>query len=147
MDFGALAVGQHQFDYQLDNEFFAGLDQHEVLAGSVNAVISVLARESSFTLRMSLKGTVDVTCDRCLDPVSEPVEVSEEWLFKLGDEEGETDECFYLQATHPVFDLGWLMYEVISVNLPLVCRHAPGHCNPEMEKLLQEHAATLPDEE
>jgi len=148
IDLGALAIGRHDFEYRLDNAFFEALDQEEVLSGDVVAKVGIVATERTFTLQLNLAGHVEVTCDRCLDPVTEEVEAEDEVLIKLAAEDGEDDTCVYLNENHPVYDLGWLLYEEISVNLPIVCRHQPGECNPQMEELLQAHlCTTIEDEE
>lgn len=148
IDLGRLEQGRHELNYTLDDAFFAGLDQDEVLSGNVNAKVLVNASVDTFQVRVELEGEVNVTCDRCLDPVAEPVQAEDDILIKLAKEDCEDDTCIYLNAEKPLFDLGWLFYEEISVNLPIVCRHQPGECNPEMEKLLQSHlCTTIEDDE
>lgn len=148
IDLGALTAGRHDFDYKLDDAFFEQLDQNEILGGDVEAKVSVVAREDTFQLHLEVEGEVNVTCDRCLDPVSEPVAAEDDLLIKLASHDGEDDDCVYIDMTHPVFDLGWLLYEEISVSLPIVSRHQPGECNPQMEELLQAHlCTTIEDDE
>ena len=147
MDLGALSAGRHDYEYTLDDAFFQGLDQDVILGGNVKANVSILAHEDTFQMRVQLEGEVSVTCDRCLDPVAEAVEAEDELLIKLAAHDDEDDDCIYLDMTHPVFELGWLLYEEISVSLPLVCRHQPGECNPQMEELLQAHLCTTIDDE
>lgn len=147
MDLGALSAGRHEFEYKLDDAFFAALDQNVVLGGEVNAKVSIAAHEDTFKLHLALEGEVSVTCDRCLDPVKEEVEAEDDLLIKLAAHDDEDDDCVYIDMTHPIFDLGWLLYEEISVSLPIVCRHQPGECNPQMEELLQAHLCTTIDDE
>lgn len=148
IDFLTLSLGRHGFEYKLDDAFFEALDQNEVLGGNVDAKVGIVVNEQSFQLHLELKGSVNVTCDRCLDPVSEPIETEDDILVKLAAEDGEDETCIYLQETHPVLDLGWLLYEEISVSLPIVSRHQPGECNPQMEELLQAHlCTTIEDDE
>ena len=142
MDLGLLAIGQRSFEYQLDNAFFEALEQDEILGGNCLAKVDALVRETGCTLHIAVSGTVSVTCDRCLDAMEiqlEPVE--ENCLLKLADEDGEDDNAIYVNREKPVFDLGWLLYELIAVHLPVIHSHKPGECNSEMEKLLQEHLA------
>lgn len=148
IDLGALSAGRHEFEYKLDNAFFEHLDQDVILGGDVDAKVIVVAHEDTFQLHLEVEGEVSVTCDRCLDPVSEPVEAEDDLLIKLAAHDDEDDDCVYIDMTHPVFDLGWLLYEEISVSLPIVCRHQPGECNPQMEELLQAHlCTTIEDDE
>ena len=142
IDLGTLSVGRHIFEYQLDDVFFKGLDQGEILGGCCAAKVEMLARETSFSLHFTITGSVVVTCDRCLDPVEIHLEpINDSCLIKLAEEDGEDDEAVYVNEQHPIFNLGWMMYEMIAVSLPVVHTHEAGKCNPEMERILQAHLA------
>ena len=96
-------------------------------------------REASTTLRLHITGTVKVTCDRCLDPMEVQLNpIEDQVVLKLAPEAGEDDNAIYVAEAQPVFDLGWLMYELIAVSLPVVHSHAEGECNPQMEAILNE---------
>ena len=132
-------LGQHVQEYALDNAFFSGLEQDEILGGQCKANVELTVREASTTVHLHITGTVKVTCDRCLDPmeiVLEPIE--DEVLLKLAPEDGEDDEAIYVAESKPVYNLGWLLYEMIAVSLPVVHSHEDGKCNPEMAAILNE---------
>ena len=132
-------LGQHVREYALDDAFFASLDQDEILGGACKATVDMTVRETGASLHVSVSGTVKVICDRCLDPMDVALEPFEdEVLLKLAPEAGEDDNAIYVAESDPVFDLGWLLYELIAVRLPVVHSHAEGECNPEMEAILNE---------
>ncbi len=125
----ALSLGEHRIDFQLNDTFFHSIEKSEVLGGEVEVAARLNLREEDFDLQISVDGAVQVTCDRCLDPMDIPVHAQEsEW---------DWDET-------PVqtIDLSWLAYELIIVNLPIVHSHQPGGCNPQMAALLQDHLCT-----
>ena len=82
---------------------------------------------------------MQVTCDRCLDPMDIRMDVEER--VNLEDEGEESMDKI------KTIDLDWLAYEMIVVNLPLVHSHQPGGCNPQMDALLQDHLCTDPEDE
>ena len=129
-----LELGEHLFDFQLDNSYFAAIENTELLGGMVDVKVRLFLREESFALDIDIMGKVQVTCDRCLDAMDVAIDaVENEWEW---DEEPKQ------------LDLSWLAYELIIVNLPLVHSHQEGGCNPEMDALLQNHlCAQLEDEE
>ena len=138
LDLGTLAMGQQIREYVLDDAFFAALDQDEILGGQCKATVDILARPESASLRIAVTGVAKVVCDRCLDPMEVQLEPFEESvLLKLAPEAGEDDEAIYVAENKPVFDLGWLLYELIAVRLPVVHCHPEGQCNPEMAVLLE----------
>ena len=130
----SLNLGEHVFDFQLNNDYFSTIEDSEVLGGEAQVHAQLNLRERDFDLTVEVQGQVQVTCDRCLDAMDVEVDAYEdEWDW---DEEPKK------------VDLSWLAYELIVVNLPLVHSHQDGGCNPEMDALLQDHLCTdMEDEE
>jgi uncharacterized metal-binding protein YceD (DUF177 family) len=130
----SLELGSHVFDFQLDNTYLSEIENSELLGGEAKVEAVLNLREYDFDLRIAVKGLVQVTCDRCLDEMDVAIDAEEsEW---------EWDE------QPKQLDLGWLAYELIIVNLPLVHSHQDGGCNPLMDALLQDHlCAEVEDEE
>lgn len=122
-----LEIGSYEFRFSLDNTYFHAITPSELLGGETAVVAKLNLRESDFSLRMAVEGMVQVTCDRCLDPMDVDIDVEDEV-----DVEQDAEQL----------DLSWLAYEMIIVNLPLVHSHQPGGCNPAMELLLQNHLCT-----
>lgn len=147
IDLSTLELGVHEYVYALDDAFFSGLDQEEILGGSCDAKIVLTAKEHSFDLELMVNGQVQAPCDRCLDSVNLPIEVDDELTIKLGQAPDEDDEIVWIDPKMPVLDLDWLLYESIELSLPIVIRHEEGQCNPEMEKILGELSVDLPEEE
>ena len=127
-----IELGEHLFDIQLDNSYFSGIENSELLGGDVDVKVRLILREDDFAVDVDVVGTVQVTCDRCLDSMDVDVDVYEE------DIEFEEDT--------KQLDLAWLAYELIIVNLPLVHSHQDGGCNSEMDALLQDHLCTALDD-
>ena len=128
-----LELGEHLFDFQLDNAYFSEIENSELLGGEVKVEAHLNLREYDFDLDVTVKGLVQVTCDRCLDTMDVAINAEEsEWEW---DEEPK------------LIDLSWLAYELIIVNLPLVHSHQDGGCNPEMDALLQDHLCTEVEDE
>ena len=128
-----LEIGEHLFDFQLDNSYFSTIENSELLGGTVDVKVRLILHEEDFAVDMDIVGQVQVTCDRCLDSMDVDVDIYEEKL----ELEEETKQL----------DLAWLAYELIIVNLPLVHSHQDGGCNPDMDALLQNHLCTALDEE
>ena len=143
IDLSRLPVGTHQFDIQLDNDFFASLEKTEILSGNISAKATLNLREEDYQLSIAVHGTVFVVCDRCLDPM--PLDINDEQEIFSEDEEHE--ETVHRKSSNRTLDLSWLAYEIVSINIPLVHSHQPGACNPQMELLLHDHLCDEPDPE
>ena len=140
IDLSRLPVGTHQFDIQLDNDFFASLEKTEILSGNISAKATLNLREEDYQLSIAVHGTVFVVCDRCLDPM--PLDINDEQEI-WSDEEN--DDCSIFNIQHSTLDLSWLAYEIVSINIPLVHSHQPGECNTQMELLLHDHLCDEPE--
>jgi len=128
-----LPLGVHTFEIRLDDAFFSSLEKTEILGGEVSAKAVLQLREEDYTLKISVHGTVFVVCDRCLDPM--PLEIDDEQEI-LSDDDEENNQS---PMTNHQLDLSWLVYEIVSINIPIVHSHQAGECNKQMELLLHNH--------
>ena len=134
IDLSRLPVGTHEFDIQLHDDFFASLEKSEILSGEVAAKAVMNLREEGYKLTMTVQGTVFVVCDRCLDPMPIDIDANDE----IVESEESRDESL---------DLSWLVYEIASINIPIVHSHQAGECNKQMELLLHDHLCAEPEPE
>ena len=139
IDLKRLPIGTHEFDIQLDDAFFEGLEKSEILRGTVDCKATLHLREEDYQLHITVQGTVFVVCDRCLDPM--PLEIEDEQVIES------LDEMDNGQWTMDNLDLTWLAYEIVSINIPIVHSHQAGECNKQMELLLHDHLCDDPEPE
>ena len=133
-----LQPGKYCFEYHLDGDYLRSVEKSELLDGQVDAKAELHLRELDYDIRVAVNGTIQVTCDRCLEPMEIAVEAEDDMTADTQDES---------PAQTKQIDLNWLAYELIIVNLPLVHSHQPGGCNPEMDNLLQDHLCTTEEPE
>ncbi len=62
------------YRWQADNDFFSAVQGSEIKAGSLDVALRVKQASGAYELEFQLKGEVEVTCDRCLEPMSQPIE-------------------------------------------------------------------------
>lgn len=140
VDLHELATSGQKLNVSLEDDFFKGLEQDEILGGDVEAQLS--AREGAgeiFEVSMSAKGFVRVVCDRCLDELILPVQAED--VIEIGSEQLEdmrVADMRLLQKGEFRRDLGWCLYELIELSLPLQRTHEINECNPDMVKFLTE---------
>ena len=135
IDLRRLPIGTHEFDIQLDDAFFEGLEKSEILRGRIGCKATLNLREEDYQLKIAVHGTVFVVCDRCLDPMPLEIEANDELM---------NDEP---KAPNDEIDLSWLAYEIVSINIPIVHCHQAGECNKQMELLLHDHLCDEPEPE
>ena len=134
-------------DFDLDNLFFAALDGSEVKQGALHASVSIRKMTGFYELLFHTEGTVTVTCDRCLDDMSQPIETINRLVVKLGAAYSEEDDVITVSEDEGILDVSWLIYEFIVLAIPIKHVHAPGKCNPAMSQVLEELSADRSSDE
>ena len=124
-------------DFHLDSTFWTEVAGDEIDDGDVHASVTVEPMRGVYELTFRIDGTVTVPCDRCLAPLQMPVDVEEQMTVELSDVTDDSDDrVILLNEKDPRYDMGWLMYELVALSLPMVRTHDPEDCDPEMTKYL-----------
>ena len=75
---------------------------------------------SHIDLRIKIRGTVKVSCDRCLEIFSQPVDCENRLLVKLGSEwKDEDPDMITIPADEHELDISQYLYEFIHLSLPI----------------------------
>ena len=128
-----------EYEYQLDNQFFADLDAFEVQKGQVNVSLKVRKTSGVYQLDFHTDGKVIVICDRCLDEMEQEIESDDRLRVKLGDEFSEMDDMVVVPEEDGYINVAWFIYEFIALSIPMKHVHAPGKCNKDMVSKLSKH--------
>lgn len=93
-------------------------------------------------MHFKIKGTFEVTCDRCLANYMQPIEGEFRLIVKFGDDfEEESDEVVIIPKTESRIDLGQYIYEYVNLLLPIQRTHLNiEDCDPEMIEKINTHA-------
>ena len=136
------------FEWDLDKQFFDALDQTEVESGALHVSLSIRKASGFFELLFHTVGNVEITCDRCLDLMEQPIATDNRLLAKLGSTDSEDDDTVTVDENEGILDTAWYIYEFIALAIPIQHVHATGKCNPAMTKALEELSADrIGDEE
>jgi len=143
--FKGLGLGTHQFDFEIGDSFFKNLSYSEITRGKVWAEVELIKESTMLILDFVLKGEVELTCDRCLEQYTQPLEGSFKLIVKFGEEPEEvSDEIIIIPFEQAAFDLTQYFYEYIVLLLPLKHVHPDDEegnstCDVEMLKQIDEH--------
>ena len=129
------------FEFTIDNDFFAALDQTEVESGTLHVSLSIRKASGFFELLFHTVGSVDIICDRCLDLMEQPIETDNRLVVKLGSSYSEDDDTVTVDEEEGILDTSWFIYEFIALAIPIQHVHVTGKCNPAMTQALEELSA------
>ena len=142
-----LALGSHSFEYEIGNDFFAGMDYSEVQQGKVSVKLDIDRQETMLTLHFDLQGSVRVPCDRCADEFDQPIESQQDFFLKLGTENAqESDDVAVVSPELNEYDIAPLVYEYIILAIPMHRVHPEGQCNPEVLAMLNQEVVEEEEE-
>lgn len=137
-----LKDGDHQFDYSMDDSFFNAFDQDEIIGGSAKAEIKLRKRSLTIELTFTIKGELDVLCDRCLDDMKLKIETNAKLVLKMGERYEElSEELISITEDEMDFDLAPFVFDYIRLEIPLKKIHDEGECNEDMLNKLEEYKA------
>ncbi|HNU56927.1 MAG TPA: DUF177 domain-containing protein [Flavobacteriales bacterium] len=137
IEFTGLKDGEHDIQFVLEQPFFDASGEEEWQGGHVTMDVKLEKSSSLLVVDMTAKGTVKVHCDRCDGPLDQPVEGDQRQIFSLtGGDPTDDDEFVSLDDKAHNINLTHYFYECLRLALPIRHVHAPGQCDPEVEKVL-----------
>ncbi|MFK7807524.1 MAG: DUF177 domain-containing protein [Saprospiraceae bacterium] len=135
-----LKMGVHQFDFQVDSEFFNNFDQSVIKQGEFDVRLYFDKRPDMIVLIFEFEGHVQTTCDRCLATIKLPVKGNNQLMVKYAEAESEEDEIWYIPSGTSELNVAKPVYEFITLSLPIIknCDDTEeSSCDEEMLRYLQ----------
>ncbi|MCP3928950.1 MAG: DUF177 domain-containing protein [Bacteroidetes bacterium] len=144
-----LHEGMHQFDFQIDKNFFSCFEDSPIEEGNIDMRMYFEKRPDMYILVFDFKGTIKTACDRCLAAIDLPIKGDQQLIVKFSEEEREEAEVVYVTPGIQSIKVAKYIYEFICLAIPMIkvyaCEEAENPpCNKEMLKYLEED---VPEEE
>ncbi|MCK9303396.1 MAG: DUF177 domain-containing protein [Bacteroidales bacterium] len=141
--FCGLDNGPHRFDFEIDGEFFKRFDNPDFDNCKFNIVADLLKEETLMTVDLHVVGSVIVPCDRCLAPLTLPVDASERLFVKVGEGPSDDDSVLFITKDDIQFDVDAIVYDIITLSIPYRKIHPDNEdgtptCDPEQLSYLEQ---------
>jgi len=147
--FVGLKPGIHDFDYKVDDKFFADKGVTDFTGCKANIKLTLDKKSSFMLLKFEVGGKAEVTCDRCGNPL--PMDIWDEFnmLVKLVENPDEMNaqeedpDVFYISRNESHIDVGNWIYDFVLLSFPLqkMCSEQKmwgPQCNIEVLEKLKE---------
>lgn len=141
--FVGLKPGIHHFEYEVDNKFFSHYETQEFSNCRATVKLELDKKAGFMLMKFDVGGVVDVSCDRCGNPL--PLDLWEEFrvMVKLVDNPDEMNaqeedpDVHYISRGESHLHLADWIYEFINLSIPLQKMCAPDEvggpqCNKEV---------------
>lgn len=124
--FVGLKVGEHHFDYQIDNTFFQHFEYDEFNAVDIKIDLKFEKKATLMELYFSAVGSVNVNCDISDEPYNQAVNDDFKLVVKFGDEyNNENEEILIVSHGEYEVNVAQYIYELIILAVPIKRIH-PG---------------------
>ncbi len=145
--FVGLKPGIHEFNYIVDDKFFAEKGHPDFTHCQANIKLHLDKKSSFMLLKFEIGGNADVTCDRCGNPLNMDIWDEFNMLVKLVEnpdemnEQEEDPDVYYISRTESHVDISDWIYEFVLLSFPIqkMCsedKMGGPQCNTEvLEKL------------
>jgi len=131
--FMGLKPGNHEFQVDVDSEFFACFPESEIQ--SANGTVDVILEytKTTMTLRLELNLTWKVPCGRCLEELTFPLLHDERIAIRFGEKTEITETLWILGKNEYDLDLSQIIYEMSHLAIPSNKVHEnESDCDPNM---------------
>ena len=145
--FAGLKVGKHQFDFQLDNTFFANFNYEEFNNSAIKVSLLLEKKSTMLELDFKHKGTVNVPCDVSGEDFDLKIKGKSKLLVKFGDEyNDENEELLILPHGEYQVSVAQHIYETVVLSVPFKRVH-PGIKDGSLADVIQKLEELAPKKE
>jgi len=115
-----LSNQQHHYYYDIDNSFFENFEQDMLEKGDLSADVSLTRTETLIELNFSIKGTVELCCDRSLELFDHSISINKNLILKYSDRNEElTDEIITIRRDTERINIAQYIYDFIMIAIPM----------------------------
>ena len=116
------------YRWQADNDFFSAVQGPEIKHGLLDVALRVKRTSGAYELEFQLKGEVEVTCDRCLEPMDQPIDAQCMLRVTMGNDYADDGDVVTIPERDGTINVAWNIYEFAALQIPLRHVHPDGEC-------------------
>ena len=117
--FVGLKLGEHHFEYEIDNKFFQHFEYDEFNEVDVKIDLNFQKKTTLLELLFSASGSVNVNCDITNEPYNQEIEDIYKLVVKFGEEyNDENEDLLILPHGEYQLEIQQYIYEAIVLAIP-----------------------------
>ncbi len=126
ISFIGLKLGNHQFDYKVDNKFFEYFQYDEFENADIKVALDFEKKNNMFNLIFNSQGIVTVNCDITNEPFEMEINGNLPLIVKFGEEYNDNhEEILIIPHNEYQLNVAQFIYEMIALSVPVKRIH-PG---------------------
>lgn len=115
------------YSWHVDDDFFSAVQGPEIKHGLLDVALRVKQTSGAYELEFQLQGEVEVSCDRCLEPMSQPIEAHSTLKVVMGEAYADDGDVVTIPERDGTINVAWNIYEFAALQIPL--RHVHEGCS------------------
>ena len=140
IEISRLSNKKHDFEFDSGAAFFNNFENSLIEEGAFKVKLTLDKSETMMSLHFHITGSVQLICDRTLEPFDYPINIKQKLIFKFGDQdEVLTDEIEIIKRDTQQINIAQYIYEFIGLAIPMKKLHpklAKGHFEENEEGIL-----------
>ena len=129
VDLKGMATDTVSYRWQADNDFFSAVQGSEIKQGLLDVALRVKRTSGAYELEFHLQGEVEVTCDRCLESMNQPIDAFCTLRVVMGEDFVDDGDVVVIPEREGIINVAWNIYEFAALQIPL------RHVHPDCEAL------------
>ncbi len=123
------------------------MESADVRDADLNVTLTVTYQHGVYALSFDFKGVVIVPCDRCLDDLSIDIDTTYAINVRYGEDYNDSDDFMEIPETDAFLNVAYMIFDTVSLAIPIKHVHPMGKCNRAMSSLLKKHRAHVPGDD
>ena len=124
-----MATDTVSYRWQADNDFFSAVQGSDIKQGLLDVALRVKRTSGAYELEFQLQGEVEVTCDRCLESMNQPIDAFCTLRVVMGEDFVDDGDVVVIPEREGIINVAWNIYEFAALQIPL------RHVHPDCEAL------------
>ncbi len=142
-----MPVGTQHIEYHLGKTFFTNMESADIHDADLHVDLDVVHKADIYDITFTVRGTVTLICDRCLDDMEYPIEASYHIAVKYGpDYNDDSDDLLIIPEGDNYLNVAYMIYDTVALSIPIKHVHPLGKCNRQMSAMLKKHRARRQDD-
>lgn len=139
----SLPKGTHHFEFDLDKKFFEDMESSDIRDAALKCDVEVKYNGDIYDVSFHITGDVTILCDRCLDEMPWPIDAAYHIEVRYGDTfADDSDELIEIPSNMNELNVAYMIYDTVSLAVPIKHVHPQGKCNRQMTAMLHKHRVT-----
>lgn len=126
--------GDNYFDFEIDHKLFEQFPNEDIKNADIAAQVNMIKRPNVTELELALKGSVTLTCDRCLGTFDFNFELNEKAILKQASKNQDNEiNIIIFEPEKGEVELDQYFYDMVMTALPIQRVHEnEENCDQDM---------------